>query len=82
MVEKGRVRKGETQAFWIELLTEVFGEMKVTEKISFEDRVQLGHKSFIDARIPHTKVLIEQKGSKIDLNAEAKQSDWFISDAL
>lgn len=67
--------KGETQRFWIDLLSNVFGEDDATEKISFEDRVQLGHKSFIDASIPHTKVLIEQKGAKIDLKAEAKQSD-------
>lgn len=67
--------KGETQRFWIDLLSNVFGEADATEKITFEDRVQLGHKSFIDAHIPGTKVLIEQKGAKVDLKAEAKQSD-------
>lgn len=67
--------KGETSPFWQELLTDVFGESDVTKKIKFEDRVQLEHRSFIDVRIPHTKVLIEQKSAGIDLNAEAKQSD-------
>lgn len=55
-LKKEGYEKGETQAFWIELLTGVFGETKATEKISFEDRVQLDHKSFIDARIPHTRL--------------------------
>lgn len=37
--------------------------------------MKLSHTSFIDAYIPETKVLIEQKGLKIDLNKAYEQSD-------
>ena len=45
------------------------------ERIEFEKKVQLKHTSFIDAYIPETKVLIEQKSVDTDLRKEAKQSD-------
>jgi len=35
----------------------------------------LGHTSFIDACIPETRVMIEQKSLDVDLNKPAKQSD-------
>ena len=67
--------KGQTQAFWLSLLREVF-EVKEPEKvISFEDQVVLKNTNFIDAFIPSTRVLIEQKGSHIDLTQKIKQSD-------
>ena len=50
--------------------------MKEPEKvISFEDQVVLKNTNFIDAFIPSTRVLIEQKGSHIDLTQKIKQSD-------
>lgn len=67
--------KQETQRFWIQLLSEVLGIENPTKYIEFEKRVKLAHTSFIDAYIPSTKVLIEQKGSKIDLHKAAEQSD-------
>ena len=67
--------KGETHTFWIELLRTVLGVEYPESFISFETQVLLGHTSFIDAYIPETKVMIEQKGLHIDLDKPAKQSD-------
>ena len=53
--------KGETHAFWMELLQTVCGVVNPAQFITFESQVQLGHTSFIDAYIPETKVMIEQK---------------------
>ena len=71
--------KGETQRFWISLLQNVFGVIDATKAIEFEIPVKTILKEkgsdFIDGYITATKVLIEQKGSHVDLNAKAKQSD-------
>ena len=67
--------KQDTQSFWIDLLTNVFEVGNIASAIEFEKRVKLAHTSFIDAYIPDTKVLIEQKSSNIDLYKAAKQSD-------
>ncbi len=67
--------KGETHAFWMELLQTVCGVINPAQFITFEYQVQLGHTSFVDAYIPETKVMIEQKSLDIDLNKPAKQSD-------
>ena len=67
--------KQEAQRFWIQLLSEVLGIENTTKYIEFEKQVKLSHTSFIDAYIPSTKVLIEQKGAKVDLHKAAKQSD-------
>lgn len=70
--------KQETQRFWIELLGEVLGIRNPASYIEFEKRVKLSHTSYIDAYIPETKVLIEQKGIKIDLKKAYEQSDGTI----
>ena len=71
--------KGETQRFWIDLLHRVFGIDNPTQIIQFEIPVKTITKEkgsdFIDAYIATTKVLIEQKGSHVDLSSKAKQSD-------
>ena len=67
--------KGESQMFWIELLTDVLGVETPSEIISFEDQVKLDHTSFIDAYIKTTHVMIEQKSIDKDLKAPIKQSD-------
>ena len=67
--------KGESQVFWIELLTDVLGVETPSEIISFEDQVKLDHTSFIDAYIKTTHVMIEQKSLDKDLKAPIKQSD-------
>ena len=72
---KGRGdEKQETQRFWIELLTKVFG-VDGSAAIAFEVPVKLDHTSFIDGYISDTRVLIEQKGRDIDLRKGYKQSD-------
>lgn len=67
--------KGDTQLFWISLLSHVFGVQDTDSYIRFEDRVQLEHESFIDVRIPAAKVLIEQKSLNKDLSKPIRQSD-------
>ena len=67
--------KQDTQAFWTSLLRDVFGVVNPEDSIQFEKRIKLGHTSFIDAYIPSTKVLIEQKSIDVDLLKPAKQSD-------
>ena len=70
--------KQESQRFWIQLLQNVLGVSDSAAYIEFEKRVQLSHTSYIDAYISDTKVLIEQKGSKIDLHKAYEQSDGQI----
>ena len=71
--------KGETQRFWLDLLSSVFGVQNPTTMMEFELPVKTITKEkgsdFIDGYIKATKVLIEQKSSKVDLAAKAKQSD-------
>ena len=71
--------KGETQRFWLDLLHRVFGVDNPTQIMQFEIPVKTITKEkgsdFIDAYISTTKVLIEQKGSHVDLSAKARQSD-------
>ena len=67
--------KSDTQSFWLDLLTSVFNVQNVANFIFFEERVQLQHTSFIDASIPSTHVMIEQKTLGKDLAKPIKQSD-------
>ena len=71
--------KGETQRFWLSLLQDVFGVTSPMAMMVFELPVKTITKEkgsdFIDAYIPATKVLIEQKGSHVDLKAKSRQSD-------
>ena len=71
--------KGETQRFWIDLLHTVFGIDNPTKIMEFELPVKTITKEkgsdFIDAYISSTKVLIEQKGSHVDLGTKYRQSD-------
>ena len=67
--------KGESQQFWLDLLSNVYDIQDIGNFITFEGQVKLSHTSFIDGYIPSTKVLIEQKGSHIDLSKPIPQSD-------
>ena len=67
--------KGESQLFWISLLRDVYGVARPEQFIVFEEQVLLDHASFIDAEIPATHVLIEQKGIDKDLSRPVRQSD-------
>lgn len=70
--------KGDSQIFWVELLTTVFGVTKISQFISFEDQVHLDHTSFIDGYIEKTHVMIEQKSINKSLTAAIRQSDGSI----
>ena len=67
--------KGESQKYWLSLLTKVYGVKDPEQFIFFEDQVMLDHTSFIDGSIPTTHVLIEQKSADKDLRKPIKQSD-------
>ena len=74
---KGRgYERGESQPFWIDLLSNVFGiETPSNGFITFEDHRMVDASNFIDGRIRSTKVLIEQKSLGKDLRAGIRQSD-------
>lgn len=68
--------KGQSQTFWLQLLSDVFGIEKPSEFIEFEDQVHIDKNTgFIDGYIPSTKVLIEQKSIDKDLRKGIRQSD-------
>ena len=73
---KGRgYEKGDTQSFWYQLLHDIFGIDVPANFIQFELPVYINHTKYIDAYIPSTKVLIEQKELKKNLDTADKQSD-------
>ena len=73
---KGRgYEKGDSQVFWTELLTEVFGVENPSTFIRYEEQVKVDKTNFIDGHIPFTKVLIEQKSIGKDLREPITQSD-------
>lgn len=68
--------RGESQSFWLDLLSNVFGIETPTDGfITFEDHHMVDASNFIDGRIRSTKVLIEQKSLGKDLRAGIRQSD-------
>lgn len=74
--------KQETQSFWLSLLQKVYNVAEPEKFISFEktvtvDDAKTGRSTtkFIDGYIGATRVLIEQKGAKVDLNKGEVQSD-------
>ena len=76
---KGRgYEKGDSQLFWTELLTEVFGIENPSQFIRYEEQVKVDKTNFIDGHIPSTRVLIEQKSIDKDLRKGSVQSDGSI----
>ena len=67
--------KGDSQIFWTELLTEVYGISDPSTFIRFEEQVKVDKTNFIDVHLPQTKVIIEQKSLGKDLRAPIRQSD-------
>lgn len=67
--------KSDSQTFWLTLLNQVFGIEHPEQFIFFEHQVQAEHTLYIDARIPSTKVMIEQKSLGKDLGMPIPQSD-------
>ena len=74
---KGRgYERGESQPFWIDLLSNVFGIETPTDGfIRFEEHHKVDESNFVDGRILSTRVLIEQKSLGKDLRAPVRQSD-------
>lgn len=70
--------KGETHAFWLSFLRDVLSISEPEKLISFEVPVKLKHTSFIDAFLPDTKVIIEQKSLSEDITQSKVQSDGSI----
>ena len=65
---KGRgYEKGETQQFWLSLLTNVLG-YEHNDTVLFEHRTSTG--GYIDVWIRQSDVMIEQKGIEVDLDKE------------
>ena len=66
--------KSETSRFWLDLLGNVLGVKQPCEYIEFEHRVRMEGMGYIDALIPETRVLIEQKSRGL-LDRLITQSD-------
>lgn len=69
--------KGQCQQFWNSILRCFDPQIDLPNTIIYEKQVKdpaSGSTKFIDAYIPHTKVLIEQKSSHIDLDKPEPQS--------
>ena len=69
--------RGESQLFWADLLTNVYGVENLPDFIRYEERVtsMVDSTNFIDGHIPSTRVLIEQKSIDKDLRAPVPQSE-------
>lgn len=63
--------KQDDQSYWFDFLQDVMGVDHVTDRIVFQKEIiqPSGYKGWIDAYIPETRVLIEQKSLGIDLAA-------------
>lgn len=73
--DKGKER-GDSQPFWIDLLSNVFGiDVPTDGFIIFEEHHKVDASNFVDGHITSTKVLIEQKSLGKDLRAPIRQSD-------
>ena len=72
--------KGNTQKFWLALIRDVFGVINPEEYIDFEKSVAIEHVKFIDAYVPSTGIIIEQKSTGKNLDEAFKQAknyhDW------
>ncbi len=67
--DKGREDE-DARSYWIEILTNLLGVDRVTERVDFEKKVvgPDGNNKRIDVYIPETHVLIEQKSLSIPLD--------------
>ena len=78
---KGRgYERGESQLFWADLLTKVYGVEDLPSFIRYEEQVKnmVDATNFIDGHIRSTKVLIEQKSLGKDLRKGIPQSDGSV----
>ena len=71
--------KSDAQAFWLAFFRDVMNVPEPEKLMQFEKPIDVDdHKCFIDALIPSTRVLIEQKSRGIDLDKPARQSDGSV----
>ena len=72
--------RGESQLFWADLLTKVYGVEDLPSFIRYEEQVKnmVDATNFIDGHIRSTKVLIEQKSLGKDLRKGIPQSDGSV----
>ena len=68
--------KQDTQNYWNQLLRTVYGVEVPEQYIQYEKPVAKG---FIDGYIADTKVLIEQKGMKFDLDAKEPRQGKMVT---
>ena len=71
--------KSDTQSFWNGILREFLNIDKPENFIDYEKDVKLAHVSYIDAYIPSTGIIIEQKSRDVNLDLPAKQSDGTLA---
>ena len=76
--------RGQSQLFWADLLTNVYGVEDLLDFLRYEEQVEsmVDSTNFIDVHIPSTKVLIEQKSINIDLRKPIKKGEGFITPFL
>ena len=72
----GRGREDEDdRSYWLDILDRVLGVENATDHIDFQKKVIVdGNTKRIDAYIPETKVIIEQKSLGISLDKKVAQS--------
>ena len=72
--------RGQSQLFWADLLSNVYGVDNLSEFIRYEEQVKnmVDSTNFIDGHIPSTRVLIEQKSLGKDLRKGIVQSDGSV----
>ena len=63
------------QTFWNELLRNIYDVKDLPHFIEYQKEVKINNQCRIDAYIPSTSVLIEQKSSTVDLSKGIPQSD-------
>lgn len=63
------------RSYWLDILQRIMGAEDATDRIEFQKKVIVdGHTKRIDAYIPETKVIIEQKSLGIGLDKKINQS--------
>ncbi|MBQ6417120.1 MAG: hypothetical protein IJJ91_00435 [Synergistaceae bacterium] len=61
------------------LIREKFGIINPKEYIEFEKRVDIVHKKSIDAYVPSTGIIIEQKSPSLDLAAFVQAKNFIMT---
>ena len=73
-VNRGKENEDD-RSYWLDILDRIMGVENATDRIDFQKKVIVdGHTKRIDAYIPETRVIIEQKSLGIDLDKKGHQS--------